>query len=383
MIETLSGLMKDEECPYYLHRGEDDTNTRYLTDISLSYQFYVLKSPKGTTVVASDRDKDHVEEETNHNFKSYEELLGIDSGAILELNIADELDSVLELLYTENIQNVRVSPDFPSYITDGLRDQEIGVKVLEKDILTESRMYKSEEEIQHLRDIQELTETVMKRIKDMISRSQIGHQDELVLDGEILTSERVKEEARSILEEHDAEMKEEMIVSCGSDSDGPHNRGSGRLEAHKPILCDVFPKGSHGYFGDMSRTFVKGEPSEELARIHSTVENALKECLEQIEKGEAHIHDVASEAISDKGYQTEVGAENGLIHFVGHGVGLDIHEKPSLNGECESLENGMVITVEPAVYKKGKGGVRIEDLVVVRENGLENLNSMNYDLVVE
>lgn len=383
MIETLSELMEDEECPYYLHRGEDDTNTRYLADISLGYQFYVLKGPRGTTVVGSKRDKDHVEEETDHSFESYEELLGMGSDAILEINMTDELDSVLELLQVEDVEDVRVSPDFPSYITDGLRDQDIGVRVLEKDILTESRIYKSEEEIQNLRDIQELTETVMKRIKDMISQSQIGHEDELVLDGQILTSERVKEEARGILEEQDAEMEKEMIVSCGSDSDGPHNSGSGRLEAHKPILCDVFPKGSHGYFGDMSRTFVKGEPSEELERMHNTVEKALDECLEQIEKGGAHIHDVASDAISDEGYQTETGAENGLIHFVGHGVGLDIHEKPSLNGECESLEDGMVVTVEPAVYEKGRGGVRIEDLVVVREDGLENLNDMSYDLVIE
>lgn len=383
MIETLSDIMEDKECPRYLHRGHDDINTKYLSGIGLPYPFYILKQQDKITIVARKRDEQQIQEQTNHSFMSYEELLSGDHDMSSRLDISAELESISEFLDRRGIDDVRVSPDFPSYVTDRLRITNVDVHVLESDILTKSRVYKSKEEIENIREIQGVTETIMREIREMISRSDIGNRDELVLDGEILTSEIIKERARDILEDHEAEMTKEMIVSCGSQTVGPHNSGSGRLEAHEPILCDVFPRGSHGYFGDMSRTFVKGEPSEKLANMHKTVEEAIEDCIEHIQEGKGNIHDVASGTISDEGYQTEIGAEEGFVHFVGHGVGLEIHERPSLNGECESLEEGMVVTVEPAIYKENYGGVRIEDMVLITKDGVDNLNQMDYDMIVD
>ena len=196
--------------------------------------------------------------------------------------------------------------------------------------------------------------------------------------GDPLTSEAVKRTVERTLLERDCVL-DDTIVACGADAADPHDRGSGPLEAGEPVIVDIFPTDKEtGYFADMTRTFCVGEPSETVAEWYDLTLEAQAAALEAIAAGVSgsEVHDTVCDVYEDAGLPTlraDDSAETGFIHTTGHGVGLDIHESPRISEEDVELEAGHVVTVEPGLYDPEIGGVRIEDLVVVTEDGHENL----------
>jgi Xaa-Pro aminopeptidase len=228
----------------------------------------------------------------------------------------------------------------------------------------------------------------MAAAENAIQEASVDADGQLVYQGEPLTSERVKQAIEITLLEHGCGL-DETIVACGQQAADPHNRGSGPLQANEPIIVDIFPRDkSTGYHSDMTRTFCKGEPSETLREWYDLTEEALAAALAAVapDNTGGDVHAAACEVYEDAGlptFRSDPATEVGFIHSTGHGVGLDVHERPRLSTDGGDLVPGQVITVEPGLYDPKVGGVRIEDIVIVTEDGYENITEYPIELVVD
>jgi len=282
--------------------------------------------------------------------------------------------------------SVAVPPRFPTHVADGLRDLEVGVSADRDDTVTDIRSTKTDEETENIREAQVANEAAMRAAEKLIAAAEV-RDGVLSHEGEPLTSEAVKTEIEMTLLRHGCAL-DETIVACGADAADPHERGSGPLEAHEAIIIDIFPQDkATKYHADMTRTFCKGEPDETVREWYELTEDAYRAALDAVEPGVtgADVHDAACDIYEDAGLPTlrsDEGTETGFIHSTGHGVGLDVHEGPRIGPGGEELEPGHVITIEPGLYDPEVGGVRIEDLVVVTEDGSENLTDYRVEFTV-
>jgi len=166
----------------------------------------------------------------------------------------------------------------------------------------------------------------------------------------------------------------DTIVAGGRQAADPHDRGSGPLRAGETIVLDIFPQHKrHGYWGDITRTVVKGRARPELHRMYEAVRTAQAAALREVRAGARadHIHEGVQQRFKAAGFVTDMrdGLPVGFFHGTGHGVGLDIHEAPSLSTVPVRLRAGHVVTVEPGLYYPELGGVRLEDTVAVTGTG--------------
>jgi len=285
-----------------------------------------------------------------------------------------------------------VPDDFPLALADALRGRNLGVVVDDDGVVSDARAVKAPEEVEHVRRAQAANEAAMAAAEELIAGATVAGDGEydpgtLLHDGEPLTSARVKEEIEVTLLRHGCAL-DETIVACGPDAGDPHERGSGPLSAGEPIVIDIFPESkSTGYHSDMTRTFSRGEPSGTIREWFDRTREALEAALDVLEPGATgeDVHAAACDVYEDAGEPTlrsDPETETGFIHSTGHGVGLDVHEKPSLSPSGGELEPGHVVTVEPGLYDPAVGGVRIEDVVVVTDDGYENLTDYPAELVV-
>ena len=284
-------------------------------------------------------------------------------------------------------ESVGVPESFPAGTADGIREQGMDVTADHEGIIEHIRAAKHEAEIEHMRAAQAANERAMVAAEELLRAADIADDGTLVRDGEPLTSERVKEEIEvSLLREGYA--LDTTIVACGADAADPHDRGSGPLRADEPIIVDIFPRSKEtGYYADMTRTFLKGEPSDTIREWYDLTQEAKEAAFDVLEAGVSgsEVHDAVCDVYADAEMDTlrdDPEAETGFIHSTGHGVGLDIHEYPRVSATENELEAGMVVTIEPGLYDPAVGGVRIEDIVVVREGGYENYTDYEESLVV-
>lgn len=292
-----------------------------------------------------------------------------------------EIKNTEKMLKDQGIEKLAVPGDFPLMFADKLREG-FDVKPVE-DFVIEERKTKSDREIEKNGESQKVTEKAMKHARKIINNSDIDGEV-VIHEGEVLTSERLRNLIREFLEDHGCNIPEESITASGPEGADPHSIGEGPIKAGEPILIDIFPR-KDGYFGDMTRTFVKGEVSEEVKEMHQAVEEVLKQALNVIEAGVTtdEVHGKVCDVLESRGFNTlrqDKDTEEGFIHSTGHGVGLDLHEPPRIAENSKELKEGMVLTIEPGLYIKDLGGVRLEDMIAVKEDGFENFNSMSYDL---
>ncbi|MFP4626892.1 MAG: M24 family metallopeptidase [Natronomonas sp.] len=288
-----------------------------------------------------------------------------------------EYRTIAAFLAEYDVESVAVPSSFPLGTADGIRTRGIEVTSDDEGVVETIRATKTDEEIDNVRITQRANESAMSRAEELLGRADV-EDGKLILDGEVLTSERIKETIEIELLRNGCAL-DETIVACGSDAADPHDRGSGPLEAGEPIIIDIFPRSKQtGYYADMTRTFCVGEPSETIVEWYDLTLDAQEAALDALGPGVSGstVHDAVCEVYEDAGEPTlraDETTETGFIHTTGHGVGLEIHEYPRLSTEDNDLEPGHVVTVEPGLYDPAVGGVRIEDIVVITETGYENL----------
>jgi Xaa-Pro aminopeptidase len=174
----------------------------------------------------------------------------------------------------------------------------------------------------------------------------------------------------------------ETIISCGNDTALPHIIGSGPLKEHQPIVIDMFPQDeTTGYFADMTRTVSKGIPDQQILDMYTAVREARRLGISRIKPGitGADVHQSVVDYFRDQGYESN---SRGFVHNLGHGVGLQVHELPTVGPAGGVLEPGHIITVEPGLYYPGVGGVRLEDMGAVTASGFSDFTRFPEELII-
>jgi Xaa-Pro aminopeptidase len=284
------------------------------------------------------------------------------------------------------VEDAVVPPDFPLELADRLRAK--GVRVTsDRELFTQRRRVKTETELEGIRKAQRGTEAAMAAAREMLRAADVTNGT-LNLDGQVLTSELIKLKITEVFNEHSL-VSDVMIVAHGGQAAAGHDMGSGPIAPGESLVIDLFPRDLEtGCYADMTRTFVVGEVPEELAQYHRLVHEALMNSLEAVRAGAQgqEVYRLVCDVFHEAGYPTQLSKKegevlsSGFFHGLGHGVGLEVHEPPWLSRDPSQLVAGDVITLEPGLYRQGFGGVRLEDLVLVTDDGAENLTDFPYDL---
>jgi Xaa-Pro aminopeptidase len=294
---------------------------------------------------------------------------------------------VLNAVRALGVESATVPRTFPVELADYLRAEGIELTP-DRETFTRRRRVKSQAELEGIRRAQRACEAAMDAARELF-RAAEQTESGLEVDGKPLTSEWVKRRIGEVFTEHDM-LADEFIVAHGPQSAVGHEMGSGQIQANEPIVIDLWPRDREtNCFADMTRTYVVGEPPEALVEFQRLVRRALEDAVAAIRPGVPgrEVFVGTCEFFQQHGYRTPMSKEpgevleDGFIHGLGHGVGLEVHEEPGMGmASRDPLEVGDVVTVEPGLYNPGFGGCRLEDLVLVTENGAENLTNYPYDL---
>ncbi|MBN2450804.1 MAG: M24 family metallopeptidase [Lentisphaeria bacterium] len=271
-----------------------------------------------------------------------------------------------------------VPGDFPVRLARALGRR--GVRLLPLETFCPSRALKTTEEVAKVREGVTLAERGLERAIQILRASIPGGDGLLRFEGSVVTAERLRGEIDAEIARHGGSASRTITAPglCGADC---HDMGSGPIAADTPIVLDIFPRVDRtGYYGDLTRTVVRGRAPNHVRRAFDAVRAAQEAALAAIRAGVSagDVHRTAADVLEQAGMETDAKATppRGFYHGLGHGLGLAIHESPRLHGNSRDiLEAGHVVTVEPGVYYPEWGGVRLEDVVVVTADGCLNLTT--------
>ncbi len=288
--------------------------------------------------------------------------------------------ALAEALARKGFSRVIADRSLPLVFAEEIRRRGISIECDLSIGITDRRM-KDDSEIDALRKSQQATESAMRMACEMIGRADVNGDGGLVHDGTLLTSERV----RSAVDIHLSQSgfsTPQSIVAGGIDGGDCHNLGAGVLRTGEPVIVDIFPQDVASlYNGDCTRTVVHGVISNELQHMHSAVIEAKAAAESATRAGvpAESVHQATIEVIRRHGYGVGIAEADScaMVHGTGHGIGLEVHEPPLLDvGVEDLLVVGDALTIEPGLYSKAIGGIRVEDMVIVTEEGCENLNRL-------
>jgi Xaa-Pro aminopeptidase len=292
-----------------------------------------------------------------------------------------------KVLRERGIEEARVSPRIHAVHLEELRANGIAAEI-DRDLFLAERRHKSRAEADAIQASQRAAEAAVVEVVRQLAAAEIK-DGMLWSDGRPLTSERLYARAQLLLGEM-GHTCPDMIIAGSPECALPHYRGEGQIRANAPVIIDIFPVGrvSH-YYGDLTRTVVVGDVPDEFRHMHAATLQALDAGIETIRAGvpARDPHVAVCEVLVDRGYGTTSTGYEGpdgvakMNHSTGHGVGLDVHEEPSMReSSAGPLEEGDVVTVEPGLYKLGLGGVRVEDTGMVTANGFRNFTTITRSL---
>src|SRR5947208_3299105 len=281
-----------------------------------------------------------------------------------------------------------VPETFPLWLADRLRAK--GVELTpDGEYFGDRRRVKSEAQLAGIRRAQRAAEAGMDAARELLRQAQRDGGDALTLDGEPLTVERVKAAIGEAFV-HNGANADDFIVAPGAQGAVGHDMGSGPIRAGVPVVIDLWPRDNESAcYADMTRTYVVGDVADDVREWHRLCKEALDRAISEIKDGSdgRSVFDGTCEIFEAAGESTQRTKEpgkpldEGFFHGLGHGVGLEVHEAPGMGLTTKKpLRAGDVVTVEPGCYRQGYGGVRLEDLVLVTDDGAENLTQYPYDL---
>jgi Xaa-Pro aminopeptidase len=274
---------------------------------------------------------------------------------------------VAEFLKKLGARRVLTPADFPLGLARALKKENIRVEPV-KGSFWPGRVIKTRHEIEALEAALRIAEAGMARGHDVLKAATVRKDGRLSWRRRVLTAEILRMEMEIAVVRAGGEARGDTIVACGELACDPHERGSGLLFANQLIILDIFPRDARsGYFGDLTRTVVRGTANEAQRRLWETCLSGQERAFQALKPGAkgSEIHEDVKEFFAGSGYPTEIkgGRWQGFFHGTGHGLGLEIHEEPRF--AATTFRPGQVFTVEPGIYWPGVGGVRHEDVVVI------------------
>jgi Xaa-Pro aminopeptidase len=356
--------------------SERDANMLYAVGTFVPDPFIYLRTSGRPLIVMSDLEIDRARAQAPHcrvaSLGQYQQKLR--ARGIMRPGLAHV---VRQILREKGIRRVIVPDNFPLGLATDLEKLGIPVKARPGNFFPE-REIKSAAEVRKISAALVMAEVGMAEAMQVLRTAKIGRDRKLLYHNLPLTSEKLRAVIDCAILQA-CGLAANTIVAGGRQACDPHERGYGPLRAHEPIIIDIFPRSQKtGYFGDITRTVVRGRASEAVGKLYDTVlrgQNiAFRKIRANIPTGDAHR--AVQEFFEQQGYKTRRhhGRMEGFFHGTGHGLGLEIHESPRVGANSTGkLRPGHVVTVEPGLYYPEIGGVRLEDVALVTNNGARNL----------
>lgn len=367
--------LRSDQAILLVSASEGDSNMLYAAGFFVPDPFIFFQHKKTSYVVMSDLEIDRAKKQAHVDrvlsLSLYQKKLrkmGTASPAMID---------VLDLLFRERgIRSLIVPANFSALLADQLRGKGFTVQI-KRDPFFAERETKAADEIRHITESLRVAKLGLEAGIRALKRTKIGRDGYLYLNGSRLTSEILKTAVNTTIMAQ-GWLPSHTIISSGNQCVDPHHEGTGPIKAHTSIIFDIFPRSQkNGYFGDLSRTVVRGRASDKLKEIYATVQAGQQIGFDMIRDGinGRDVHLKILDLFDARGFPTGriKGRMQGFFHGTGHGLGLDIHEPPRIAPVEATLRTGHVVTVEPGLYYLGVGGVRLEDVVLVTEKGNRNL----------
>jgi Xaa-Pro aminopeptidase len=356
--------------------SERDANMLYATGLFVPDPFVYLKARGRPLIVMSDLEIDRARAQAPHcrvgSLNAYQQKLrarGIKRPGMAQV--------VHQILREKGIRHVTVPDDFPLGMATDLGRLGVRVKPRPGTFFPE-REIKSAAEVRKISAALVMAEVGMAEAMQVLHRAKIGRDRKLIYHNLTLTSEKLRSVIDCAILQASG-LAANTIVAGGRQACDPHERGYGPLHANELIIIDIFPRSQKtGYFGDITRTVVRGRASEAARKLYHTVFQGQKIAFNLIRAGTptTDAHKAVQQFFEQQGYRTgrHHGRMAGFFHGTGHGLGLEIHEAPRLGATSTGrLQPGHVVTIEPGLYYPEIGGVRLEDVALVTTNGARNL----------
>jgi Xaa-Pro aminopeptidase len=315
-----------------------------------------------------------------------EDIDGLEAVPLEELNYEEliaqglrtseiERELVLRACRRLGVSDAVTPRTFPLEVADYLRAGGVAVQP-DGDLFDKRRRSKTKAELTGIRRALSAAEGAMDAIRERLRSGET-------------TCEELRAEAMRVFSERGMMVPDLVIVSHGAQTAVGHEPGHGPVARDEPVVVDLYPRDPEsGCYSDMTRTFCVGDPPDELVEYHRLCLEALERARNAIKPGVtgADVHRIVCELFEEHGHRTQLSKkpgevlEEGFYHSLGHGVGLEVHEEPGLGRTGAELITGDVLAVEPGLYRPGFGGCRLEDLVLVTDDGCETLTDYPYDL---
>lgn len=376
-MDSLDDLITSHEASAYcLYASSDDPDMRYLTGFTMHDPIPVIKKPgKIPVMIIPVMEMERAQRESDAQCITRQE-----AGYQEIITAFTEPHQIAAEMIHRCVQGpVIVPPKFPVALARALEERD-RVLIDTKGTIARMRSVKTDDEINHISHVQQAVEEAMSQAIHQIKNADI--RGGILWAGDApLTSERVKYLIHiSLLARRCT--AHDTIVACGEETSMPHCTGTGPLQSNQPIVIDIFPQSeATGYHADMTRTVSRGRPSENVCELYEAVACAQQIGEDSITAGVtgASCYQAVKDYFDEAGFRTDT---EGFTHSLGHGIGLEVHEQPSLSPVGEKLISGQVVTVEPGLYYRGIGGVRIENLGVVSDMGFRCLTTMNTEMIL-
>jgi Xaa-Pro aminopeptidase len=356
--------------------SERDANMLYAVGTFVPDPFIYLRTSGRPLLVMSDLEIDRARAQAPHcrvaSLGQYQQKLR--AQGIMRPGLAHV---VRQILREKGIRRVTVPDNFPLGLATELEKLGVPVKARPGNFFPE-REIKSAAEVRKISAALVMAEVGMAEAMQVLRTAKIGRDRKLLYHNLPLTSEKLRAVIDCAILQA-CGLAANTIVAGGRQACDPHERGYGPLRAHEPIIIDIFPRSQKtGYFGDITRTVVRGRASEAVGKLYDTVRRgqniAFRKIRANAPTGDAHC--AVQEFFERQGYKTRRhhGRMEGFFHGTGHGLGLEIHESPRVGANSTGkLQPGHIVTVEPGLYYPEIGGVRLEDVALVTTNGARNL----------
>jgi Xaa-Pro aminopeptidase len=376
--KTGKSSMNKPETLLLVADSDHDSNMLYAVGMFVPDPFIFFRKGHRNYIAMSDLEIDRARQRAKHctvlSLSSYQKKLRRAGTKMPGVN-----EVLPFILKQKRIRSVTVPFNFPHGLGVQLQNAGIRVKTRQGHFFPE-REFKSREELKKIKAALSIAETGMAAGIAALRKTAIGKNRKLLFQDSALTSEKL----RSIIDTAvlgAGGLANHTIVAGGNQGCDPHEAGSGPLRADEPIIIDIFPRAQlTGYFGDITRTVVRGKASDRIKHLYQTVFQGQRLAFEKMRVGisTAEVHKTVQKFFESQGYKTgkQKGRMQGFFHGTGHGLGLEIHEAPRIGPNSEGkLKLGHIVTVEPGLYYPGVGGVRLEDVAFLTEQGPRNLTS--------